>query len=92
MNIDLSVMTHKDIECYPDLDRYIKQEIKNQLTTKKKTAEIKLDEVWFFKAAKYIQFILKYEPEEHDARTNLRPNLEWFRVKANGVQTTFRRI
>lgn len=84
-------MTHKEISNYNDLQVFIKLEINKQVTQKRKTAEIKLDSTWFFKAAKFIQFILKNEPDEHDARLELTNEVMSYKVKINGYNTTFRR-
>lgn len=83
-------MTHKDIQNYEDLKKYIAYEIKLQVTIKRQTVEIKLDKIWFFRAAKLITFILKNDKDEHDARKPLKDKMVWFKVTINGYKTTFR--
>lgn len=84
-------MTHKEIRNYDDLMSFIKYEIHKQINQKRKTAEIKLDSIWFFKTARFIQFVLKNEPEEHDARISISQTCTCYKVRINGYNTTFKR-
>lgn len=83
-------MTHKDIDSYADLQRFIQFQLHSQITTTKKSATIKLNKVWFFKTIKLIQFTLKNDVAEEDSRRPI--NEEWtsFKVICNGYKTTFR--
>lgn len=85
-------MTHTEISNYQDLQRFIQTQIKAQVVGRKKTVEIRLNEVWFIKLAKFIQFVLKDLPEEKDAREKMASDCLFFRVKINGFTTTVRRI
>lgn len=89
--IDQLNMTHKDIQNHKDLQIFIAYEIRKQITIKKQTVEIKLDKVWFFKLAKLIQFILKNNEEEKDAKIIIPESCTWYKVKINNVTTTFRK-
>lgn len=82
-------MTHKDITNYEELQLYIKTQLHNQITTKKKTAEIKLDRIWFFKTISLIQFILKHSESEKDAKRPIDRNWTYFKVTCNGYKTKF---
>lgn len=82
-------MNQKEINSYEDLNKFIQHQLSLQITPTKKTAVIKINEKWFFKTVKLIQFTLKNDVGENDARRELNPKWKWFKVKCNGYKTTF---
>lgn len=76
-----------EINNYIELQHYIKIELSKQITDKKKTAEIKLNKLWFYNLAKFICFYLKYDKEEKDAKRGIKETDTYYKVIINGVKT-----
>lgn len=79
-------MRSSDITCYADMETYIKLEIARQTQTKR-TVELELPERFFFKLLKLIQFYLKDEPKEREAKKVFDDSIKTYWVRINRIQT-----
>lgn len=83
-------MRIEDIHSLVDLQDYLKYEIVQQRISRK-PVEINLPSEWFCKLYKFIQFNLKYNPNEKGAKEDITEEDNKFVLKINGIFTIVKR-
>jgi len=78
-----------EIDSYKDLENYIRHQLALQTEGGKRRAQIKLNETWFYKLHKLIQFALKYS--EPTSQLELKDACVGYWVRINGVLTLVER-
>lgn len=76
-----------NINTYAELIEFIKKQLIEQTSGKKKIVRFELSEVMFIKLSKLIKFYIRDNPNERFRDVEVTKESKFIRVKINGIQT-----